>query len=105
MGRLAFVFPGQGSQSVGMGAAVAVASRDAAAVLTEADSALGEPISRLVAEGPAHELDRTVNAQPALLAMSIAFLTALRERAATAGARPRAAQEPAMALAGGGMSP
>jgi [acyl-carrier-protein] S-malonyltransferase len=87
MGRLAFVFPGQGSQSVGMGAAVAAATPTAAAVLATADSVLGEPLSRLVAEGPADELDRTMNAQPAILATSIAFLTALRERADAAGGR------------------
>jgi [acyl-carrier-protein] S-malonyltransferase len=87
MGRLALVFPGQGSQSVGMAAAVAAAWPAAAALLAEADSVLGEPLARLIAEGPADELDRTVNAQPALLATSMAYLTGLRERAAAAGVR------------------
>jgi [acyl-carrier-protein] S-malonyltransferase len=87
MGRLAFVFPGQGSQSVGMGAAVAAACPAAAALLAEAVSVLGERLARLIAEGPADELDRTVNAQPALLATSMAYLTGLRERAAAAGVR------------------
>ena len=81
----AFVFPGQGSQSVGMGQALAAASPAAAAVLAEADSALGAPISRLAFEGPAEDLDRTENAQPALLATSIAYLAAVRERWAAAG--------------------
>ncbi len=80
MTRIAFVFPGQGSQSVGMGQALAAASPAAAAVFAAADAALGETISRLAFEGPAEELDLTANAQPALLATSIAYLAALRER-------------------------
>jgi [acyl-carrier-protein] S-malonyltransferase len=84
----AFVFPGQGSQSVGMARAVAAASPAAAAVFAEADAALGEPITRLALDGPAEALDRTENAQPALLAASIAFLAAVRERAADLGADP-----------------
>jgi [acyl-carrier-protein] S-malonyltransferase len=76
----AFVFPGQGSQAVGMGQALAAASPAAAAVFDEADDALGEPISQLAWEGPAETLDLTVNAQPALLATSIAYLAALRDR-------------------------
>jgi [acyl-carrier-protein] S-malonyltransferase len=85
MDRIAFVFPGQGSQSVGMGKALAEASPAAAAVLAEADDALGESISRLAFDGPAEQLDLTVNSQPALVAVSIAFLAALRERWAQAG--------------------
>ncbi len=85
MDRIAFVFPGQGSQSVGMGKALAGASPAAAEIMAEADRALGEPISRLAFEGPAEELDATVNAQPALVATSVAFLAALRERWAAAG--------------------
>jgi [acyl-carrier-protein] S-malonyltransferase len=85
MNRIAFVFPGQGSQSVGMGKALVEASPAAAAVMAEADEALGEPISRLAFEGPAEELDLTINAQPALVAVSIAFLAALRERWTAAG--------------------
>jgi [acyl-carrier-protein] S-malonyltransferase len=87
MSSLAFVFPGQGSQAVGMGRALAQASAAAAAVFAEADAALGEPLSRLAWTGPADELDLTVNAQPALLAASIAFLRALEERR-EAGGRP-----------------
>jgi [acyl-carrier-protein] S-malonyltransferase len=86
MTTTAFVFPGQGSQSVGMGQALAAASPAAAAVLAAADAALGEPISRLAFEGPADQLDRTENAQPALLAVSIAYLAAVRERWAAIGA-------------------
>ena len=94
MHSFAFVFPGQGSQSVGMGRALVDASPAAAAVFAEADAALGEPISRLAWDGPAEELDRTENAQPALLAASIAYLAALRERWAGLGVE---AGEPAFA--------
>jgi [acyl-carrier-protein] S-malonyltransferase len=86
----AFVFPGQGSQSVGMGQALAAASPAAAAIFADADAALGESISRLAFEGPAELLDRTENAQPALLATSIAYLAALRERRFAAGMEPEA---------------
>ena len=87
MSRLAFVFPGQGSQAVGMGQSLAAASPAAAAAFAAADAALDEPISQLAWEGPAADLDRTENAQPALLATSIAYLAALRERSAAAGAQ------------------
>jgi [acyl-carrier-protein] S-malonyltransferase len=80
MHTYAFVFPGQGSQAVGMGQALAERSPAAATVFVEADSVLGEPITRLAWEGPAEELDRTENAQPALLATSLAYLAAVRER-------------------------
>jgi [acyl-carrier-protein] S-malonyltransferase len=90
MSSLAFVFPGQGSQTVSMGRALAAVSPAAAAVFAEADEALGEPLSRLAWEGPAEGLDLTVNAQPALLAASIAFLRALQERRAAAGRAPLA---------------
>ena len=78
MSQLAFVFPGQGSQSVGMGRALAERSPAAAAVFAAADAALGEPISALAWDGPAESLDRTEQAQPAILAASIAILEALR---------------------------
>jgi [acyl-carrier-protein] S-malonyltransferase len=80
MHTYAFVFPGQGSQSVGMGRALAERSPAAAAVFQEADSVLDQSISRLAWEGPADELDRTVNAQPALLATSLAYLAGVRAR-------------------------
>ena len=90
MSTLALVFPGQGSQVVGMGSALAATSPAAAAVFAEADAALGEPLSRLTWDGPADELDLTVNAQPALLAASIAFLRAMEERRAASGRPPLA---------------
>src|SRR6476661_4695712 len=72
MSPSAFVFPGQGSQSVGMGEALAAASAAAAAIFAAADAALGEPISRLAFTGPAEDLDRTENAQPALRERTVA---------------------------------
>lgn len=83
MTHLAFVFPGQGSQYVGMGRALAASSPAAAAVFRAADAALGEPISQLAWEGPEEILNRTENSQPALLAASVAYLEAVRERWAT----------------------
>lgn len=85
MNELAFVFPGQGSQSVGMGRAVADRSPAAAAVFASADAALGESVSGLAWDGPAEHLDLTRNAQPAILATSIAILAALGERWAAEG--------------------
>lgn len=83
---VAFVFPGQGSQSVGMGRALATASPAARAVFAEADAALDAPITPLAWDGPAERLDLTENAQPALLATSVAFHAALRAGWAEAGA-------------------
>ena len=80
METYALGFPGQGSQAAGMGRSLASASPAAAAVFAAADAALGEPISRLARDGSSEDLDRTENAQPALLATSIAYLAALRER-------------------------
>ena len=80
MNQIAFVFPGQGSQAVGMGHALARSSPAAAKAFRIADEALGEPISRLAWEGPEEDLNRTENAQPALLAASIAYLEAVREQ-------------------------
>ena len=85
MSTVAFVFPGQGSQSVGMGQALAAVSPSAAAVFAEADAALDEPISALAWTGPVETLDRTEHAQPALLATSIAYLAAVHERASARG--------------------
>ena len=82
---IAFVFPGQGSQYVGMGAELVKRSPAAAAAYERADAALGMPLSRLILEGPAEELDLTVNAQPAILATSYAFLEAMREEAKAEG--------------------
>jgi len=72
----AFIFPGQGSQSVGMGVALAAASREARSVFEEVDEALGQSLSRLMAEGPADELMLTENAQPAIMANALATLRA-----------------------------
>ncbi|MEO5703367.1 MAG: ACP S-malonyltransferase [Candidatus Limnocylindrales bacterium] len=85
MSNVAFIFPGQGSQSVGMGRDLAATSPAAAAVFAAADDALGESISTLAWEGPEDRLNLTENAQPALLATSIAYLVAASERAAAAG--------------------
>ncbi|MFL5717351.1 MAG: ACP S-malonyltransferase [Chloroflexota bacterium] len=85
MPQIAFVCPGQGSQTVGMGRALAEASPAAAATFAAADAALGEPISTIAWDGPAEVLDLTENAQPAILATSIAILEALRERWAADG--------------------
>lgn len=68
----AFIFPGQGSQNVGMGAALADASRAAKDVFAEVDEALGQNLFRLMREGPDEELKLTENAQPAIMAHSIA---------------------------------
>ena len=85
MNQIAYVFPGQGSQAVGMGRALAESSPAAAAVFRAADDALGEPLTRLAWEGPEEELNRTENAQPALLAASIAYLAAVRDQWAQLG--------------------
>ena len=85
MPHIAFVCPGQGSQSVGMGRALAEGSPAAAAVFAAADAALGEAVSTLAWDGPSESLDLTENAQPAILATSIAILEALRERWAADG--------------------
>jgi [acyl-carrier-protein] S-malonyltransferase len=73
----AFLFPGQGSQVVGMGAALAEASRAARDVFGEVDEALGQNLSRLMREGPDEELKLTENAQPAIMANSLAVFVAL----------------------------
>jgi [acyl-carrier-protein] S-malonyltransferase len=75
----ALLFPGQGSQQVGMGKALADASLAARRVFEEADDALGQSLSTLCFEGPESELTLTANTQPAILTTSIAALAALRE--------------------------
>jgi [acyl-carrier-protein] S-malonyltransferase len=75
----AFVFPGQGSQAVGMGRALAEAFPAARHTFEEVDDALGQNLSRLMFEGPEGELTLTENAQPALMAVSLAVLRVLRQ--------------------------
>jgi [acyl-carrier-protein] S-malonyltransferase len=82
---LAFLFPGQGSQKVGMGRALHDARPEAKAVFDEADAALGFSLSKLCFEGPEADLTLTANAQPAILATSVA---ALRVLTAETGLRP-----------------
>ena len=82
----ALLFPGQGSQKVGMGRRLAAHHAVARATLEEADEALGIPLARLCFEGPEAELTRTEHAQPAILAVSVATWRAL---AAATGVAPR----------------
>ncbi|MFN3892068.1 MAG: ACP S-malonyltransferase [Beijerinckiaceae bacterium] len=77
----AFVFPGQGSQAVGMGKALAEAFPAARAVFAEVDDALSQKLSALMFEGPEADLTLTANAQPALMAVSIAVLRVLEAEA------------------------
>ncbi len=73
----AFIYPGQGAQTVGMGRDLADAYEAAAAVFAEVDDALGEPLSALIWDGPGEDLTLTANAQPALMATSLAAMRAL----------------------------
>jgi [acyl-carrier-protein] S-malonyltransferase len=77
---IAWLFPGQGSQSVGMIQDVLAGSPAARAIFERVDAALGEPLSRLILQGPEAQLTTTSNAQPALVATSCALLAALHER-------------------------
>jgi [acyl-carrier-protein] S-malonyltransferase len=79
---VAFIFPGQGSQTVGMGKALHDAFPEAKAVFDEADEALGEKLSKLCFEGPEDQLKLTANTQPAILTVSIAALRVLEKRVA-----------------------
>lgn len=84
MGKIAFVFPGQGAQAVGMGRDVYEAVPNSRAVFQKGDEVLGFPLSQLIFEGPDSELKQTVNTQPALLTASVAYLEALNEKGFTA---------------------
>lgn len=86
----AFTFPGQGSQTVGMGKALADAFPAARAVFEEVDAALGEKLSTLIWEGPGETLQLTENAQPALMAVSLATLRVLEAEAGIAVAKDAA---------------
>ena len=76
----ALVFPGQGSQAVGMGRELAEAFADARAVFDEVDDALGQKLSKLMFEGPESDLTLTENAQPALMAVSLAVVNVLKKQ-------------------------
>jgi len=82
---IAFVFPGQGSQVVGMGKAAYEASEGARRIFDEADAVLGYPLSKICFEGPAERLDDTAIAQPAILTTSIALLEAFIEQVLATG--------------------
>src|SRR5581483_9154790 len=77
---IAWVFPGQGSQEVGMARDVYDASPAARRIFERADDALGVPLTRICFEGPDEDLKQTINAQPAIVTASIALLEAARER-------------------------
>lgn len=86
----AFTFPGQGSQAVGMGKALADAFPVARAVFDEVDAALGEKLTAVIWEGPAESLQLTENTQPALMAVSLATLRVLESEAGISVARDAA---------------
>src|SRR5262249_7691465 len=77
---IAFIFPGQGSQRVGMGRELADAFPECRDTFAEADAALGQPLSRIVFEGPEDALTRTENTQPAILTVSVAAYRVLVRR-------------------------
>src|SRR5437660_11612215 len=83
----AFTFPGQGSQAVGMGKALADTFPAARAVFDEVDQALGEALTAITWDGPAETLQLTENAQPALMAVSLATMRALETEAGISLAR------------------
>ncbi|KMM38710.1 ACP S-malonyltransferase [Guptibacillus hwajinpoensis] len=84
MGKTAFLFPGQGSQAVGMGQAFMEAYSVSKDVFTEADNRLDFELTKLIMNGPIETLTRTENTQPALVTASVAVLEALREKGITA---------------------
>ena len=78
--NFAMTFPGQGSQTVGMGKSIADEYREAQAIFDEVDEALGENLSSIIWDGPAESLTLTSNAQPALMAVSLAVLRAMETK-------------------------
>jgi [acyl-carrier-protein] S-malonyltransferase len=85
-GKIAYVFPGQGSQTVGMGKALAAQFPEARDVFARADAALGEKLSELIFEGPEEALRLTANTQPAILTVSVAAHAVFAKRVAAAPA-------------------
>jgi [acyl-carrier-protein] S-malonyltransferase len=86
--KVAYVFPGQGAQFVGMGQELYQASKAAKRVFDEVDEILGTSLTKLTFEGPKNELEETVNSQPAIMATSLACLKALGEIYQDDGAQP-----------------
>ena len=91
---IAFIFPGQGAQKVGMGRALADAYPICRETFEEADAALGEPLSRIIFDGPEDQLTRTENTQPAILAVSTAAARLLASRGLAPELRAIQAQTP-----------
>ncbi|WP_144461399.1 ACP S-malonyltransferase [Siminovitchia fortis] len=83
MGKIAFIFPGQGSQTVGMGKGAAETNEKAKKIFDQADLRLGYSLSSIIFEGPQEKLTLTANAQPALLTTSIALLQSMSEAGIT----------------------
>ena len=84
-----YLFPGQGSQSVGMGTQLYDMSSAARSVFHEVDMALGRPLTKLVFNGPEDQLRDTMNAQPAIMAVSLATTMAMEERLGPTACRHR----------------